>query len=406
MKVLTINLGNYGSTGTIVRKIGELAIQKGFVYKSAYGKYPKYNEHGEGDILIGGRVVRKLHVLFAHYTGYNEFFSFFETLRLIGKIERFSPDLIHLHNLHGWYLNIPVLFNYLKRKGTPVVWTLHDCWSFTGHCAHFTMAKCDKWIEGCHDCPQIDSYPETIKDRSAKLWKCKKKWFTGLTNMTIVTPSDWLAGLVSRSFMKEYPLKVIKNGIDLDVFKPTPSDFRKRYNCEGKFILLGVAFDWGEKKGFDIFIELARRLDKAYQIVLVGTDNETEKLLPESIISINKTQNQRQLAEIYTAADLFVNPTREEVLGLVNIEATACGTPVLTFKTGGCPECIDDTCGKTVECDDIDSLLTEIENIKKFNEFNAQACVRNAERFDMRTTYENYIKLYESVLGVRSDRKE
>jgi len=212
--------------------------------------------------------------------------------------------------------------------------------------------------------------------------------------MTLVTPSQWLADLVKESYLKDYPVKVINNGIDLSVFKPTEGDFRKKYNCEDKFIILGVSFIWGVKKGLDVFIELSKRLDEKYQIVLVGTNEEVDKQLPENIISIHQTANQKELAEIYTAADLFVNPTREEVLGLVNIEALACGTPVVTFNAGGSPECIDETCGFTVKTDDIDSLESLI--YKAINEklFDKDSCIARAKKFDQSSKFNDYIKLY------------
>lgn len=219
--------------------------------------------------------------------------------------------------------------------------------------------------------------------------------------MTIVTPSQWLAGLVKESYLKEYPVNVIYNGIDLTVFKPTESNFRERYGIPAeKKILLGVAFGWGKRKGLDVFMELANRLDKeTYQIILVGTDDAVDTQLSESIISIHRTQDQRELAEIYTAADLFVNPTREEVLGLVNVEALACGTPVITFKSGGSPECIDETCGSVVDCDDIDAMEKEIVRICDWKPYGMEACLERAQSFDMNQRFQDYVSLYDTVVG-------
>ena len=219
--------------------------------------------------------------------------------------------------------------------------------------------------------------------------------FKGL-NLTIVTPSEWLAGEVKKSFMKDYPVKVINNGIDLSVFKPTESNFREKYGiADDKFALLGVAFGWGERKGLDVFIKLSERLDKnKYAIVIVGGNAETDKLLPKDIISIHRTQNQTELAEIYTACDLFVNPTREEVLGLVNIEANACGTPVLTFDSGGSPECINKKSGNVVSCDDIDGLINEIERIRNERPFTKENCILRAEEFDADKKFKEYTELY------------
>jgi glycosyltransferase involved in cell wall biosynthesis len=227
------------------------------------------------------------------------------------------------------------------------------------------------------------------------MYRKKQEWFTGVQDLTIVTPSHWLAGLVGESFLKDYPVKVIHNGIDLPVFKPTESDFRKKHHCEDKFILLGVAFGWGARKGLDVFIDLASRLDDRFQIVLVGTDDNVDKNLPPNIISIHRTQNQTELAEIYTAADLFVNPTREEALGLVNIESLACGTPVVTFQTGGSPECVDPTCGSVVPCDDANALEQEILRIAETKPYSPDACLNKAKEFDMNERFEEYVRLYE-----------
>ena len=259
------------------------------------------------------------------------------------------------------------------------------------------MAKCDRWKAGCGNCPYPkDSYPQANVDRTAKMWRLKKKWFTGVENMTIVTPSQWLAELVKESFLQEYPVKVIHNGIDLSVFRPTDGDFRQKYGIGDKYMLLGVADSWGERKGLDVFIELSKRLDPArYQIVLVGTNDGVDKLLPDGVISIHHTEDQHELAEIYTAADLFVNPTREENYPTVNMESLACGTPVVTFRTGGSPECLDETCGSVVDRDDIDALEKEICRIEAERPYSREACLRRAGSFDKELLFRGYMDLYE-----------
>lgn len=330
------------------------------------------------------------------FTGVEGVFSCLSTYRLINKLKKIKPDIIHLHILHGYYLNWVMLFKYIKKHNIRVIWTLHDCWSFTGRCPHFQLTGCDKWKTGCYDCIYArDSYPASILfDRSQKNWIKKKKSFTGVKDLTIVTPSKWLADLVKQSYLKDYPVRVINNGINLDIFKPTESDFKTKYNIEGKYIILGVANAWGVRKGLDVFIELSKRLDERFQIVLVGTNANVDEQLPDNIISIHRTHNQTELAEIYTAADLFVNPTREEVFGLVNVEALACGTPVVTFNTGGSPECIDDTCGVVVSKNDIESLYSQIIRIYNKAPFDSMRCIKRAESFDMNGRYEEYIELY------------
>lgn len=398
-KVLFINLGNFGSTGTIMKGIGESAESNDFCCYYAYPGTQLNKPRESNDIIICSAIMRKVAEKIGYYTGLKGGWLFFETKRLMKRIDEIKPEIIHLHNLHDTYVHLPLLFNYIKKHKVPIVWTLHDSWAFTGHCPYFTMAKCDKWKIGCHDCPNYRDYPSSFFDNSKRMWKLKKKWFTGVENMTIVTPSQWLADLVKQSFLGEYPVRVIHNGIDLTVFKPTPSDFREKYQIrKEKKILLGVAFDWGIRKGLDVFVELSKRLaPEKYQIVLVGTDEQVDRQLPTNIISVHRTQNQTELAEIYTAADVFVNPTREEVLGLVNIEANACGTPVITFNTGGSPECINEKSGMVIPYGDIDAMKESIEYICDNSSFSEKDCIARAASFDQKKKYREYLDLYETI---------
>lgn len=394
-KVILINSVNFGSTGNIMLQIAERAALKGYnAYPSCANSRSNKIKNVNNQLFIGTRLSHVFHVYMSWLTGLHGLFSFFSTICYLRKISRIQPDLIHLHNLHGDYINLPLLFKFIKRRNIPIVWTLHDCWSFTGQCPHFTMVKCDKWKSGCYECPQINLYPASIIDCTRKMWKLKKKWFTGVEDLTIVTPSQWLADLVKLSYLKEYPVKVINNGIDLDVFKPTESDFREKNRLENRFVLLGVAFGWGKRKGLDVFIELSKRLDDRFQIVLVGTNEEIDRQLTNKIISIHRTNNQRELAEIYTAADLFINPTREENYPTVNMESIACGTPVLTFKTGGSPEIPDSKTGAVVEVDDIDELERQIIRICNEHTFSKDDCLVRAKSFDKDIKYQEYIDLY------------
>lgn len=388
MKVVQLNTTcGVGSTGKICVAVSKLLseqnIENYILYTSGKSDYPL-------GIKYAGDKYKKMQALKSRVFGNNGFNSNFATRKLIKELERIQPDIIHIHNIHGHDCNLTLLFKYIKEKNLKVFWTFHDCWSFTASCPHFTMVKCDKWKTGCERCPQIRQTSWFV-DRSKTLYQRKMELFKGL-DMTIITPSQWLADLVKESFLKEYPVIVVHNGIDLSVFKPTHSDFRKKYDIKGKFILLGVAFGWGKRKGLDVFIELAKRLDDKYQIVLVGTDESIDKQLPKNIISIHRTKNQTELAEIYTAADLFVNPTREENYPTVNMESIACGTPVITFKTGGSPEILDETCGVVVEYDDVDALEKEIIHI--FVNRNLRAEDNMAEGFDERERYNEYANLY------------
>ena len=403
MKSLSINSCNFGSTGKIMLHLADRAQQSGYEVTVAYPDSRSNRRNTTlNSTLIGNRVDRNLHILLGKLTGAMGLFSVISTSVFLRKLSKERPVILHLHNLHGSYINLPMLFHFVKRNRIPVIWTLHDCWSFTGHCPHFTMAKCEKWKTGCHHCPQYREYPQSFVDNSQYMYRLKKKWFTGIENMTIVTPSQWLADLVKESFLKEYPVKVIHNGIDLEIFKPTPSDFREKYGIsEEKKILLGVSFGWGVRKGLDVFAELSKRLDyEQYQIVLVGTDDKVDQQLPENIISIHRTNNQQELAAIYTAADLFLNPTREDNYPTVNMEAISCGTPVLTFRTGGSPEILDEYTGAVVDCDDVTKLVDESRRICTDKPFSQDACMARAKCFDIHGNYKRYLMLYEQVTAV------
>lgn len=395
MRIVQINGGAKGSTGKIMMGIAEVARAQGHEVMCASPITTTNRNAGEdcGYYRIGTFNSRRVNVALARITGFNGCFAWFETYKLLKKIDEFKPDIIHLHNLHDSYIDLPMLFSYIKKHNVPTVWTLHDCWSFTGQCPYFTIAKCDRWKAGCHNCPQYKEYPASFYDNTKRMWKLKKKWFTGIGNMTIVTPSKWLAELAKESYLKGYPIEVINNGIDLDVFKPTPSNFRERYGIPAeKHIVLGVSFAWGYRKGLDCFVEMAEKLDEQYQIVLVGTDDEIDKNLPQNIISIHRTQNQKELAEIYSAADVFAMPTREENYPTVNMEAIACGTPVVTFNTGGSPEMLNEKVDRVVPVDDVNEMMSEIKNI--CTGVGDKGRMNGLDRLSMKIKFREYITLY------------
>ena len=398
--VVEINTSDYGSTGKIMLQIADCGEKCGFSVYTVSRKWkgkqiPKHGKH----LYVGSFLENGLHHALSGLTGLDGGFTVFGTHRLIRTLRRLKPDVIHLHNLHSWYINLPMLFRYIKKENIPVVWTLHDCWAFTGHCPYFDMAECEKWKSDCRGCSLYRRYPESLTDNARKMLRKKKEWFGGVKNMTVVTPSEWLAGLVRQSHLGVYPVRVINNGIDLSVFKPTASDFRAKHGIpEDCCLLLGVAFDWEVRKGLDVFAELYRRLDPAqYRIVLVGTDDEADRKLPDGILSIHRTQNQTELAGIYTAADLLVNPTREENYPTVNMEALACGTPVVTFRTGGSPEIPDETCGSVVPKGDVDALEREIVRIRTDKPYSPEACLKRAQGFDRNEKFMEYVRLYETV---------
>lgn len=399
MKIAQINIATNGSTGKIMRGIAEVAEARGHL---THTYSPVRFVRGEkaafpalkGHTYWGSRLESFWHYYGGTLLGRNGLFSRRGTKHLVKELKRFGPDVVHLHNLHAYCLHLPTLFRYLKTEQLPVVWTLHDCWAFTGNCPHFVVANCERWKTGCHHCPQPKTYPKMYVDTSKKMYRLKKHLFTALHNLTLVTPSAWLKDLAEQSFLAKHPVRVIHNGLDLSAFTPTISDVRDRYDLHGKKIVLGVAAGWSTRKGLDVFVNLAKRLPDDYRVVLVGAGTGGH----EHITGIPRTEDQRELAALYAAADVFVNPTREDTFPTVNIEALACGTPVLTFRTGGSPECVDTTCGSVVDVDDVDALQREILRICEQAPYTPEACVRRAAQFDRHDRFEEYIQLYEEVV--------
>ena len=392
MTISIINAVDFGSTGKIMRQLQNVAESQHFVV-DVFSKRKTFQQRER--CYFGFVIENLIHRILSPLFGCESLLSLFGTISLCRQLLRNKTELIHLHNIHGYFFCFPIFFRFVKKHNIPIIWTLHDCWAFTGRCPYFDLTNCQHWKTRCHNCPYpCKNYPSSYIDTSSIIWFLKKKYFTNVKNMTIVTPSKWLSDLVKQSFLKDYPVKVINNGIDLSIFKPTQSDFRDHYGLVGKKIVLGVAYGWNYRKGLDVFIELQNRLPKNYQIVLVGTNKNIDGILPTNIISIHRTQSQKELAEIYSTADVFVNPTREEVFGLVNVEAIACGTPVVTFKTGGSPECIDDTCGSVVPCNDIDAMEMEIRRICEERPYSKEACIAHSKNFDMNARFQEYVDLY------------
>ena len=400
MNIAEINMSDNGSTGKIMHQIADIARKGGdYVITCSRGEsgflHNTLQKKSIFHIYINNFISSQLHAKIGRFLGINGLLSFVVTIRLISFFKKKNVNLLHLHNIHNFCINLPLLFRFIKKNNIPIIWTLHDCWTFTGRCPYFDLTQCERWKIGCHNCPYPrESYPQSDIDTTRMMWNLKRKWFTGIENCTLVTPSQWLADLVKQSYLKDYSVKVINNGIDLSVFKPTESDFREKKGLVNKKVVLGVAFGWGKRKGLDVFVELAERLPDDYCIVLVGTNELVDRQLPAKIISIHHTQNQKELAEIYTTADVFANPTREENYPTVNMESIACGTPVVTFRTGGSPEIPDETCGSVVECDDIDAMEIEIRRICEEKPYSLEACINRAKSFDMNEKFKEYVELY------------
>ncbi len=391
MKVLQINSTcGFGSTGRIAVDILNTVCENGGEGLICYGRGEA--PAGVPSYKIGSEMLVRIHGVLSRITDRQGFYSTNATKALVRKIEEYDPDIIHLHNIHGYYLDIRVLFDYLKKCGKPIVWTLHDCWAFTGHCAYFTVAGCDKWKTGCNNCPSKKDYPQSlVVDNSEKNYNEKKELFTGLQNVTLVTPSIWLSELVSESFLKEYPVKVINNGINTDIFKPTESDFKKRYAIEDKKVYIGVASVWEERKGLRDLIKLSTLLNENEKLVVVGLTEEQVSELPDGIIGLKRTENAKQLAEIYTAADVFLNPTYEDNYPTTNLESICCGTPVVTYNTGGSPESLAGGRGITVAVGDTKALYEAAQKLVGVK-------TDNTDEFDAQNKYLEYNGLYKELL--------
>lgn len=337
-RILFINSVCNGSTGTICKNLYKAAQEAGHTCCIAYGRGDA--PEGFNTIKIGNQLDTYLHVLKARLFDASGFGSKKATKDLIKQIEEFKPDVIHLHNIHGYYINIEILFNYLKKHPEiKKIWTLHDCWTFTGHCSHYTYRKCNKWQTCCDgDCPNKKEYPKSWFSNIKSNFNKKKEIFCGVENMILITPSKWLKNEVEKSYLKDYPIEVINNGVDMNLFKPTPSNIKQQYGIEDKKVILGVSSVWNKMKGLDTFIELSKELDNQYQIVLIGLNKKQIEQLPTNIIGISRTENVQELVKWYSAAALFFNPTLEDTYPTTNLEAIACGTPVITFNTGGSPE--------------------------------------------------------------------
>lgn len=344
MKILMINsCCGVKSTGRICTDLADALTELGHEVKIAYGREnvpDKYKKYG---VRIGSDFDVKLHALQARLFDNDGFGSKDVTKRFIEWVKIYDPDVIHLHNLHGYYINVEVLFDYLAKSNKKIIWTLHDCWAFTGHCTYFSYVKCSKWKHGCKNCPQKNEYPSSILiDRSHSNWEKKKKLFSSVKNLTIVTPSKWLANLVRKSFLSNSRIVVINNGIDTEIFKPVDfSRIKKRLKLSNKKILLGVAAVWNKRKGLEDFVKLNQVIDREkYQIILVGLSKKQIESLPSEIIGITRTDSTEELAELYSMAYIFINPTYEDNFPTTNLEAQACGTPVITYKTGGSIESV------------------------------------------------------------------
>ena len=402
MKVLVINAesGFGGGPAVIANDIAKTVIKQGGEAMVAYGRQADPNS-GVTTFYIKNGIALYTHVLLTRLFDAHGLGSRNATKHLIRFIEEYNPDVVNLHNIHGYYLNIEILFRYLAERDIPIVWTLHDCWAFTGHCAYFDKVDCKKWESGCSACPIRSSYPKSIIDRSARNYAIKKELFTKPHRMKIVTPSKWLEAYVKSSFLSKYECITIHNGIDLKKYRPLVSNWKSEHGLAKKKIVLGVAAGWDERKGLGDMFELSKVLGDKYAVVIVGLRPEQMKTIPEGVIGILRTESVEELIRIYTTADVFVNPTVSDNFPTVNLEALACGTPVVTYNTGGSGEALDAECGVIVEQRNVRQMADSVRELcLKANL--EEKCLRRIVAFDAEKQYDKYVDVFSSMSGVNN----
>lgn len=405
-KLLQINpvIRTNTSTGRIMQEIGELAMANG------WESYVAYSEGRDGVkpcrsklMSVGGKLDVAFHGLWTRLTDRHGLASWNATRRFVDEIKALKPDVIHIHNIHGYFLNYRILFEFLKDAGIPVVWTVHDCWLYTGHCYHYASVGCEKWRTQCENCPQKKTFPKSIwLDRSRENFRDKKSAFTSVPDMTIVTVSEWMKNEMKDSFLNDCRFQIIHNGIDLNVFAPQPDgkEVREKYGLGDRHIILGLASIWSKEKGWDDFMEMSGMLNDDEVIVMVGVDEKQLERLPKNVVGIRRTENVRQLAELYSAAAAFVNPTWQDNYPTVNLEAIACGTPVVTYRTGGSIEAVTEGTGYIVEQGDVRGLLSSVRKIESegSSEYTARCRAYALAHFRKEDRYADYLQLYQSLL--------
>lgn len=385
-----------GSTGRICSQIAESLVKQEHIVKIGYGRHHDQipDSYLPYALQIGNTASVIYHAWMTRWTDHHGFYSKKATKQFLRYVDAFGPDIIHLHNLHGYYIHIGLLFEYLKAHPIPVVWTLHDCWAFTGHCAAYTFAQCSRWQSQCYDCPQKKRYPQSwFKDNSKQNWLEKRSLFTSLDHMILVTPSQWLSNEIKQSFLNVYPVEVIRNGIDLNIFrKPNDPIMRK----SKKKIALSVASQWNKYKGLDDLVDISKKLENDWELVVIGLTKRQKNMFPPQVICIEKIREPNELANWYAMADVYINTSYEEAMGMTTVEALASGTPVICYRSTAIPEFVDSMCGIVIDPGDTDALVKNLNHAAclKFN-FNVDNI---AHPYSHEVMCRSYLELYEEML--------
>lgn len=394
-RIAQLNVVCNGSTGRIMKDLQREALNNEFEVKVFYGRRKAMDKLDS--VKFSNFISFFIHMFITFLFNKHGHGSYLPTKRLIKKLKKFNPDIIHIHNIHGYYLNYPVLFSYLEKdfKGK-IIWTLHDCWPYTGHCSHYAAVGCRKWETGCNNCPQKFDYPYSwFFDTSESEYILKKKYFTSVNSLCIVTPSHWMKTMAQKSFLNKYDIKVIQNWIDLDRFVPCyDSAVYGKYNIpENKKILLSVSNIWTNKKGLDKLMELSSQIDDNYCMVLVGLNSYQINKLPDGVIGIRRTDNVKELINLYSISYVLINASLEESFSLVTVEAMACNTPVIALNSTALPELISDENGILITENEIGCYLNAINKVgcitRKDN-----AIRKTVEKFNKRVLIKQYIDLY------------
>jgi len=405
MKVVLVNTvcGKSGSVGRITAELLNYAADKGIEAYAAYGRGEAFGIDEKRGIPMESMAQFYVDVFKSRLFDSAGFNSASATKKLIARLKEINPDVIHLHNAHGYYLNVPLFFNYIREKNIKLVWTLHDCWPFTGHCAYFSLAGCERWKTGCYSCPLKSQYPKAYIDRSRRNYKKKKKLFTSLNNdnVIIAVPSKWLKDNVKDSFLGDYSVEVVNNGVDVSSFiydGEKAEKIKKAYAIRGEKIILGVTNVWDERKGLSDFFALAKSLP-SYKFIGVGSAPSAMENMPENMAWIERTNNVNELAGFYSAADVFVNPTYDDNYPTTHMEAQCCGTAVISYDVGGCNENIISPYGKCVAKGDIAALKAAAEDIAENGYSKEKLSSLARPCFDKTASYANYLSLYQKILG-------